>query len=182
LRTRLAWYRAIVAADAPLKLHHMDIGWDATGAPSMTRAFVRYITEEASQLQQALATMARGGPSDRTGALYLYLLACSDFDPVTAGQRMVGCHHTPRCADDPGSEALRRAMVPITCSAPLLPLPDSYAPWYAEKALARLRERLAAKPPARKVTRPAWMDRAGIGKEAKHGHGAHQAPEPARRR
>jgi hypothetical protein len=158
LREGIAWYRAEWQGALPSRLHE---GWstvepdDALGTPAWSERFRRYLLASSRDpVRSALAEMARGGLGERVAARFLFRLACLDFDLRAAGLAMGGCEHEVRHA---------------RCEVPALPLGPEYVGFYADRALARLRERMERLPQrgrpsgARIVERPAWMDRAGVG-------------------
>lgn len=137
LRLALDWFRTEWQAALPSKMHETDAvepqsDW---GAPAWTDHFRGWIDGPTDHLRRALAGMVNGNLSERMGAVYLFRLACLDFDILLAASRM-----------EP-------------------PLADAYAAWYTEKAIGRLRERVRTvkEAPARPIDRPEWMDRLGIG-------------------
>ena len=136
LRDALSWFRAEWQADIPTRLHE---GWstvepgDAWGAPAWTARFRRYLltggTPYPGTTRYGLYRMSRGNLLERVGAVYLFKLACLDFEPGLAAMAM-----TP----------------------PLLP---EYAPYYCQHALGRLAQVMAMPEPLREVPRKEWMDR-----------------------
>lgn len=173
LHDALAWFRdAWRAAMEPVdRLHE---GWssvepgDHQGGPAWNRRFVRFLVvgaEHYDPVRIAWAEMRYSGTlAERTGAAYLFIVACRDFDLRSAGLAMAGhcvCArvHLPECAcTDP--EKWRHQHGP--CPEPAMPLFEEYAAWVAERAIARLRWRLDHPRPARPVGRAEWMDRLGF--------------------
>jgi len=129
LRGALDWFRREWQAELPERLHesavHVD-DLDHLGGPIMTERFkdyigsgvmwvgdeVRSLETPRGLLRQVLSDMARGSLLERQAARFLFLLACRDFDPESTGL----------------------AMRP--------PITFEYSPYYAEKALGRLRQRM----------------------------------------
>jgi len=158
----LAWFRAEWQASLPQRIHE---GWssvepdDALGAPAFTQRFLRYLLagddgQQRDPLRSALARMRRSGSVfERCGALYLFVLACSDFDPETAGKRMGG-----RCICQQPEHHERQ------CPVRTSPILAEYVVWYCEKALERLAEVMEQpqRRQGRAVERPHWMDRIGF--------------------
>lgn len=153
LALALAWFRAEWQASSPWRLHEHDEEWqkgDVLGAPAWTERWKTWLMEvdpddptpARDPLRRAhLLLRSSESPFDNAGADYLFRLACLDFDMERAALSMV----------------------------PPIALP--YIPWYAEKAIDRLRERMEAEHhrQAPTVPRPEWMARLGIGKsEAQH--------------
>lgn len=154
LREALEWFRAEWQAALPVRLHE---GWDSVepgdvlGAPAWTLKWRNWLSSvdpgdgEAplyDPLRRAhMALTMSDSLWDRAGAAFLFRLGCLGFDPMCAARNM-----------------------PDT-------LPTAYVAWYTEKAIDRLRERMAkerTKEPG-KVERPEWMDRLHIGKsDAQH--------------
>jgi len=129
LRVALEWFKEEWQTDLPEKLHEASVHvseLDHLGGPSMTERFLHYLDsgvlwvgdevwrlERAhGRLRQVLTDMARGSFIERRAARFLFVLACQDFDPERAGMAM-----TPRLTSD-------------------------YSPYYTEKVIARLRERM----------------------------------------
>ena len=127
LRDALAWFRWEWQAAMPTVMHtHVeDIG--ALGGPAWAERFkaclmgrrLRDQPESDAEgpmldpFRACWATMwAKGSLSDQVVAMFLFRLACLDFDWVTTGRTM-----TP-------------------------PIPDAYLTVYVERAIDRLRERL----------------------------------------
>lgn len=168
----LAWFRDVWASTVDVARIHEGFAsvepGDQNGGPAWHRRFVRFIVEGPetySPVRMAWARMRyRGGLTDRTGAVFLFVLACRDFDLRSAGLEMLGhcvcpAIHLPECGcADPEQGRHQHG----ACPSPSQPLFEEFVPWYAERAINRLREKLDEEPPARTVERPAWMDRIGF--------------------
>jgi hypothetical protein len=129
LRDAITWFQEEWQADIPAKLHesaaHVSDD-DHLGGPAMTDRFVAYLdsgvmwvdgeprrlARPKGRLRQALTSMAVSSGLERQAAHFLFVLACVGFDPVAAGRRI-----SP-------------------------PLGSEHSPYYAEKAIARLRQRM----------------------------------------
>lgn len=129
LRKALAWFRTVWQEDLPRRLHESasHVGdEDHLGGPEMTERFKAYIGsgvvwidgEPVKQdgprgpVRRAFVGMATSSRLEQDAARFLFALVCRDFDPVAAG---------------------------LSLEPPLMP---SYSPYYAEKAIARLAERM----------------------------------------
>lgn len=178
LHDALAWFRemwqsSIVAVD------HLHEGWssvepgDQLGGVAWHRRFVRFLVVGAEHYDPVRMAWARmrysGGLEDRTGATFLFILACRDQDLRATGLAMLGhcvCSrvHLPDCAcTDPDRGRHQHG----ACPAPSQPLFEEYVAWYAERAIARLRWFIENPPDARELERPAWMDKVGFPSRAR---------------
>lgn len=173
LHDALAWFKA-AWQDAMEPVQRLHEGFssvepgDHQGGPAWHRRFVRFLVvgaEHYDPVRVAWAHMRYGGTlAERTGAAYLFVVACRDFDLRSAGLEMAGhcvCSriHLPGCAcADPDKGKHQHG----ACPEPALPLGEEYAAWFAERAIDRLRWRLEHPPAARPVERAEWMDRLGF--------------------
>lgn len=172
LRAALGWFKFEWQTALPLTLHE---GWssvepmDALGAPAWTARMATYLfgrkpkagedplsdQPPTDPLRLAWLWMSRSSSLfDRCGAVFLFRLACMDFDVIRTGLSMGGhCLCLTPCRPS------------TSCPCPSSPITETYAPWYAEKAIDRLRERVvkASRRDAPTVKRQAWMDRVGVG-------------------
>ena len=173
LHDALAWFRdawetALVPVD---RIHegYSHAGDDHNmGGPAWHQRFVRFLVdgpETYDQLRMAWARMRyNGGLTERTGAAFLFVLACRDFDLRTSGLAMLGhcvCPqvHLPEChCDDPGRGRHQHG----ACPSPSQPLFEEYVAWFAERSINRLRELVEDPPDPAPLARPAWMDRIGF--------------------
>lgn len=113
-RDALSWFKDEWQAPIPERLHrHQVDDGDRLGGPALSERFRRYLLDPPrDDLRRAMLEMATGSLFERVAAHYLFALACRDFDPAAAG---------------------------LSMSPPLMP---EYSTYYAEKAVARLRERM----------------------------------------
>jgi hypothetical protein len=128
LREQPIWFREEWQLALPNKLHrgatHVDDG-DHLGGPGWTDRFRRYIAEVPNDpMRRAIAEMTKGSLLERSAARYLFTMACLDFDVVKAG----------------------------LLSRP--PITPEYSSYYADKAIHRLRERMAMLDRPRRSHRP----------------------------
>lgn len=96
LQELLRWFREAWSAEMPVRLH--DRGTEDDGAPHWHAAFRSYLTgnEWATDQDGTIRRPIRAhwsqmaGSSGRGGrrARYLFVLACSDFDPLLAYRRV----------------------------------------------------------------------------------------------
>jgi hypothetical protein len=154
LREALEWFRDEWTATHPPKLHEdgeTSEPDDVLGAPAWTLRWKRWLSSVDpadpdvpmyDPLRRAHMSLTMSESLwDRSGAAFVFRLACCGFDPLAAARNMPD------------------------------PLPVTYVAWYTEKAIDRLREVVARERTRQpgKVERPEWMDRLGIGKsEAQH--------------
>ena len=173
LHDALAWFRdAWQDSIEPVQRLHEGFSsvepGDHHGGPAWHRRFVRYLLDGAEHydpVRRAWAEMRyKGNLAERTGAAFLFIVACRDFDLRSAGLEMAGhcvCDqvHLPECAcEDPAKGRHQHG----PCTDPAMPLFEEYAGWFAERAIARLRWHLDHPPAARPVGRAEWMDRLGF--------------------
>lgn len=172
LHDALAWFKD-AWQDALSRVDRLHEGWstvepgDHNGGPAWTDRFARFVVQGAESydpLRMAWARMRfHGGLQERTGAAFLFLLACRDFDLRSSGMAMFGhcvCPqvHLPRCTcTDP--ERGRHQHGP--CPTPTQPLFEEYVGWVALCAISRLRDLVETPPEPREVAQPGWMRRIG---------------------
>lgn len=171
LHDALAWFRDVwdAAASRVDRLHTSQlVDGDGWGAPEWHSRFVRFIVDGAETYDPVRMAWARmrytGGLPDRTGAVFLFVLACRDLDVRKAGLEMLGhcvCPrvHLPDCrCDDPERGRHQHG----ACPSPSQPIFEEFVAWYAERAIARLRWHVENPPEARPRERPEWMNRIGF--------------------
>lgn len=155
LREALVWFTDEWQASYPTRLHEaFSVEADAVlGSPAWTERWKAWMNANdplrdkdapptVEPIRRAhMALTMSESLWDRCAAAFLFRLACLGFDPLAAGRNMPS------------------------------PLPVEYTAGYTEKAIDRLREKVAKehqRPPG-KVDRPEWMDRLHIGKsESQH--------------
>lgn len=135
----IGWFKRQWLDGLPASLHrsggHVEPD-DTAGTPELTGRWRAYIARmddllerEPEPIRDAIRYMATGpNRYDRLGARYLFALACADFEPVKAGWEMRGV-----CVCLTAEE---HALAPC----PAMPISDEYSPWYAERAIERLRQ------------------------------------------
>lgn len=171
LHDALEWFRDAweTAPGKVERLHTAQVNdGDEWGGPEWHRRFVRFLVDGPETYDAVRMAWARmrytGGLADRTGAAFLFVLACRDFDLRSSGLAMLGhcvCPqiHLPEChCENPGRVRHQHGV----CPSPSQPLFEEYCAWFAERAIARLRELVESPPRDQPVDRPAWMDRIGF--------------------
>jgi hypothetical protein len=173
LHDALDWFRdAWETALTPVaRIHegytHVADG-DHLGGPAWHRRFIRFLVVGAEHYEPVRMAWARmrysGWLEDRTGAAFLFVLACRDFDVRSAGLEMLGhcvCArvHLPECTC---SEPDRGRHQHGPCPSPSQPIFEEYVAWYTERAIGRLRWHIEHPPAPRLLDRPEWMDRIGF--------------------
>lgn len=174
LRAAIGWFRREWQGALPRAMHEgADTvePEDALGAPALTDRWRSYLLGQAGTgdapepIRQALRDMATGDNRyERCAAAFLFTMACLDFDPTTAGLRVKG-----HCMCDPERDEDGRFLTPHAavrgCVMRILPLSPEFAPYYAQQAIDRLRERVVKleKRGPRALPEPEWKGRLGIG-------------------
>ena len=136
---QLGWFKRQWLEGLPAALHrsggHIEPD-DVHGSPELTQKWRTYIgrmddlsEREPEPVRDAIRYLATGpNRYDRLGARFLFALACADFEPVKAGWEMRG---VCVCLSDEEHQL---------APCPAMPLSDEYSPWYAERAIERLRQ------------------------------------------
>lgn len=172
LHDAIAWFRD-AWQDVLSRVDRLHEGWstvepgDHNGGPAWTDRFARFVVQGAESYDPLRMAWARmrfsGGLQERTGAAFLFVLACRDFDLRSSGMAMFGhcvCPqvHLPRCTcADPERGRHRHG----PCPTPAQPLFEEYVGWVALCAISRLRDLVEAPPEPREVEQPGWMRRMG---------------------
>jgi hypothetical protein len=173
-RSAVGWFKREWQGALPRALHIAGAvePEDAYGAPALTDRWRSYLYGQVGSgdtpepIRAAMGAMAvSGNRYERCAAAFLFVMACMDFDAGKAG-----LHVSRHCLCEPERDESGRFLTPHAntraCVMRILPLSPEYAPYYAQQAIERLRERVVMVEgrPQRALPEPEWKSRLQIGK------------------